>query len=76
MCCGCGYSPIEVNPRDTMRNESCVNGVALSIASRDELKESHGAIQAGMETGWLRPIVGKEFSLVQAAAAHEDIINR
>ena len=28
-----------------------------------------------MEAGWLRPIVGKEFSLAQASTAHEDIIN-
>ena len=67
--------PIQVNPRDTMRNESCVTGVTLSTANREELKESYAAIQAGMEAGWLRPIVGKEFSLAQAAAAHEDIIN-
>ena len=66
--------PIQVNPRDTMRNESSVTGVMLFKASREELKESHAAIQAGMEAGWLRPIVGKEFSLAQAAAAHEDII--
>ena len=68
--------PIQVNPRDTMRNESSVTGMVLSNASREELKESHAAIQAGMEAGWLRPIVGKEFSLAQATAAHEDIINR
>ena len=67
--------PIQVNPRDTMRNESSVIGVMLFKASREELKESHAAIQAGMEAGWLRPIVGKEFSLAQAATAHEDIIN-
>ena len=69
--------PIQVNPRDIMRNESSVTGVMLFKASREELKESHAAIQAGMEAGcsWLRTIVGKEFSLAQAAATHEDIIN-
>lgn len=67
--------PIEVNPRDTMRNESSVIGVMLFKANKEELKESHAAIQAGMEAGWLRPIVGKEFSLAQASTAHEDIIN-
>lgn len=67
--------PIQVNPRDTMRNESSVIGVMLFKATKEELKESHAAIQSGMEAGWLRPIVGKEFTLGQAAAAHEDIIN-
>ena len=45
--------PIEVNPRDTMRNESSVVGVMLFRATKDELAESHAAIQAGMKTGWL-----------------------
>ena len=67
--------PIQVNPRDTMRNESSVLGVMLFHASKEELKESHAAIQAGIETGWLKPIVGKEFPLAQAATAHEEIIN-
>ena len=67
--------PIEVNPRDTMRNESSVIGVMLFRATKNELAESHAAIQAGMKAGWLQPIVGKEFPLAEAAAAHEDIIN-
>ena len=67
--------PIQVNPRDTMRNESSVIGVMLFKATKEELKESHAAIQSGMEAGWLRPIVGKEFTLGQAAAAHEEIIS-
>ena len=71
-----GRKPIQINPRDTMRNESSVTGLNLFRASEEELKESHAAIQAGMEAGWLRPIVGKEFSLSQASAAHEEIINR
>ena len=61
-----GRGPIQINPRDTMRNESSVTGLNLFEARTEELKESHAAIQAGMEAGWLRPIVGKEFSLSQA----------
>ena len=32
------------------------------------------AIYSGMESGWLRPIVGKQFPLEQAAQAHREII--
>ena len=70
-----GRKAIQINPRDTMRNESSVTGLNLFKASKEELKESHATIQAGMEAGWLRPIVGKEFLLSQASAAHEEIIN-
>ena len=68
-----GGRPIQINPRDTMRNESSLN---LFEASKEELKESHTAIQAGMEASWLKLIVGKEFLLSQASTAHEEIINR
>lgn len=67
--------PIEINPRDTMSREATVSGVMLFNASPKELSEAHAAIQAGIETGWLRPIVGKEFPLEDAAKAHIDIIN-
>ena len=56
------WGPIEVNPRDTMRNESSVVGVMLFQATKDELAESHAAIQAGMKAGWLQPIIGRVFT--------------
>ena len=67
--------PIEVNPRDTMSREAAVFGVMLFNASEKDFREMHAAIQAGMEAGWLRPIVGKQFPLKNASKAHEDIIN-
>ena len=66
--------PIEINPRDTMGREAIIFGVMLGLASEQDLTESHAAIQAGIEVGWLRPIVGKEFPLEKAAEAHVDII--
>lgn len=66
--------PIEVNPRDTMSREATITGVMLIHASVKELAESHAAIQAGIEAGWLSPIVGKEFLLEKASDAHTDII--
>ncbi len=46
----------------------------LFNASEAEVRETNAAIQAGMEAGWLRPIVGKEFKLEEAARAHEEVI--
>ena len=66
--------PVEINPRDTMSREATISGVMLFNASPKELSEAHAAIQAGIETGWLRPIVGKEFALEDAPKAHTDII--
>lgn len=66
--------PVEVNPRDTMSREAMVVGVMLFNSTEQELAESHGAIQAGIENGWLRPIVGQEYPLEWASEAHANII--
>lgn len=67
--------PTEVNPRDAMSREAIITGVMLFNASPKELNETHAAIQASIERGWLRPLVGKEFPLEEAAKAHIDIIS-
>ena len=35
----------------------------------------HEAIAEGMKAGWLRPHIGKEYSLEEAALAHDEVIN-
>lgn len=67
--------PININPRDTMSREAMITGVMLFNATQKERSEAHAAIQAGIETGWLRPIVGKEFPLEEASQAHTDIVS-
>lgn len=67
--------PVEVNPRDAMTREATISGVMLFNASPKELSEALAAIQAGIEAGWLRPIVGKEFTLENTSAAHIDIVS-
>ena len=66
--------PVEINPRDTMSREASISGVMLLNATPEQLLEAHTAIQSGIEAGWLRPIVGKEFPLEDASKAHSDII--
>ena len=66
--------PIEINPRDTMSREASITGVMLFGATDAEVKETNAAIQGGVEAGWLRPIVGKDFPLEEAAKAHDEII--
>lgn len=42
---------------------------------KEEMAEAAAALYAGMEAGWLKPVIGPEYSLDKAAQAHEDIIN-
>ncbi|XP_042575219.1 quinone oxidoreductase isoform X4 [Cyprinus carpio] len=67
--------PIEIYPRDTMMKETSIIGVALYNATNKETSECATALFAGMETGWLKPVIGPEYTLDKAAQAHEDIIN-
>ncbi|XP_042285331.1 quinone oxidoreductase [Thunnus maccoyii] len=66
--------PIEINPRDTMIKESSIMGVALFFSTPEEKKECAALLYAGMETGWLRPVIGAQYPLDKAAQAHHDII--
>lgn len=73
MVIGCRGS-IEINPRDTMAKESSVVGVMLYLATPEENKEAAALFYAGMEAGWMRPIVGARYPLDKAGQAHHDII--
>ncbi|XP_070830371.1 quinone oxidoreductase [Chaetodon trifascialis] len=66
--------PVEINPRDTMVKESSIVGVALFFATPEEKKECAALLSAGMESGWLLPVVGSQYPLEKAAQAHHDII--
>ncbi|KAM8849249.1 quinone oxidoreductase isoform 2-T2 [Spinachia spinachia] len=70
---GCRGS-VEINPRDTMAKESSIMGVGLFFATPEENKECAALLYAGMEAGWLRPVVGSQYPLAEAAQAHHDII--
>ena len=54
-----------------MGRESSILGLTLFAATDADLHEIHAAITAGLETGTLRPIVGHELPLAEAARAHQ-----
>lgn len=65
---------ITINPRELMLRRASVRGFTLWAATDAESAEIHAAIAAGLENGTLRPIVGKELPLKDAAMAHQDIL--
>lgn len=62
--------PVEINPRDTMARDACIMGMVLLNAPPEDLAGIHAGIYAGLETGALNPVVGKELPLKEAAQAH------
>jgi NADPH2:quinone reductase len=65
---------VEIDPRGTMGKDAAVVGMTLFNASPAELASIHAAIVAGLETGVLNPIVGREMPLAEAGRAHEAVL--
>lgn len=65
---------IEINPREIMRRDAAVLGMVLWNAGREDVARIHAGIVAGLENESLRPIVGQELPLAEAARAHRAIM--
>ena len=66
--------PIEVNPRETMARDAVVMGMMLWNGSREEILSIHAALVAGLANGSLKPVIGKELPLAEAAKAHDAVM--
>ena len=65
---------IEINPRDAMSRDAAILGMTLFNATDADLAEIHAALVAGLANGTLKPVVGKELPLAEAARAHEAVM--
>jgi NADPH2:quinone reductase len=65
---------IEITPRDAMTRDASILGMTLFNATERDLSEIHAALVAGLENGALRPIVGQELPLAEAARAHTAVL--
>lgn len=61
---------IEIDPRKIMGKDCAIYGLALWGIPPDEIRRAHEAIIAGLESGALNPVVGREMPLADAAKAH------
>ena len=66
--------PVEINPRGAMNKDGAILGMSLLYASANELARIHAALVAGLESGTLRPVIGKEMPLADAPAAHQAVM--
>jgi NADPH2:quinone reductase len=65
---------VEINPRDAMARDATILGMMIFNATPQEFERIHAALIAGLEAGTLKPVVGREMPLEEAARAHEDIL--
>jgi NADPH2:quinone reductase len=66
--------PVEINPRDMMGRDGTIVGMTSFNISDQDMASIHAALVAGLESGTLRPVVGKEFPLKDAAGAHQAVM--
>ncbi|MET0648321.1 MAG: NADPH:quinone reductase [Pyrinomonadaceae bacterium] len=65
---------VEINPRQAMTRDASILGMTLFNISPQEFVSIHAALGAGLEAGTLRPVVGRELPLAEAARAHEEVL--
>jgi NADPH2:quinone reductase len=65
---------VEINPRDAMQRDVDLRGMVMPNTPPAELASIHAALVAGLENGTLRPVIGKEFPLAEAAQAHRAVM--
>ena len=57
-----------------MTKDATILGLALPNATPDDMVSIHAALVAGLANGTLRPVVGQELPLKDAARAHEAVL--
>ena len=65
---------ITINPRMTMMKELDIRGLALFNGSRAQMEDIMTDLLAGLADGSLRPVVGREMPLADAAKSHEAVL--
>jgi len=65
---------VNINPRDIMVRDAAILGMSFFNASDRQKAQIYSAITAGLDNGSLKPVIGKEFTLPEAAQAHQSVL--
>jgi NADPH2:quinone reductase len=65
---------VEIDARQTMGRDAAILGMTLMNATPEDRVRIHAALDAGLANGSLTPVVGREFPLAEAAAAHAAVM--
>jgi len=68
--------PVEVDARDLINAEGAILGMRLPNARAEEVEAARAAVDTGLHSGVLRPVVGRELPLAEAARAHRLLMER
>jgi NADPH:quinone reductase len=65
---------VTITPRDLMARSTSVRGFTLWNISDADAADVHAGLDAALDNGTVRPVVGKELPLAEAARAHKDVM--
>jgi len=65
---------VTINARELMMRRASIRAFTLWDITAAEEADIHAGLIAGLENGTLRPVVGKELPLAEAARAHKEIL--
>jgi NADPH:quinone reductase and related Zn-dependent oxidoreductases len=65
---------IEVNPRNLMTSEAIVTGMTFTYPTQKEMKEMQYGVNALLEIGAIRSLIGNEFTLDEPVEAHKSLM--
>ena len=65
---------VEIDPRETMIREADIRGMVLFNTPPAEFKQIHAALIEGLKNDSLRPVIAREFTLAEAAQAHNAVM--
>jgi len=65
---------VTITPRDIMTRRASILAFSLWAITEADATDVHAGINAGLENGTLRPVVGSEIPLKNAAQAHIDVM--
>jgi NADPH2:quinone reductase len=65
---------VEINPRDAMMRDAAILGMHLGNPTEAEAASIWAGLAAGFTNGTLKPVIGRELPLAEAAQAQKAVM--